>query len=551
MVVFKNKKQKPYFDLALKETGHVLYPTAASSVTTRIVYTGVPYKCIGESGLEKKGIQAILQGAVNPVIFNPGQLVFCGFNPADYPRILQITNFQTSGAMLCNPVIDFLTWERTCWSENGLHQFVNLWTNIFTQAANHLKLSTSGLELSSTRNAHEISSVGSKRVDKVVFLNHIPIIKIEEKSTESELGAAQKELVGKMSEDWLLLHNDVPFFIGVAVAGWKWSFHKIDLKTYREFEADNGSFLRKPMLELDLASNRELGIIAALRLASLLQCFNKLVPPRTVQLEKKYERGSKQIRVCLEHVEKFYPKAVKERVSKVLQLISTNDIKDTIRLQNEKDGRLFLGPVGRECHPGFMTIPQIFVAIRTVLSVLKNLHTIIKWCHCDVRWPNIIFVPKTKTYILVDFEFACPINSPIPDDLKSEFKNPNLLQKGQWDQSGDTYQVVLMVEQALKVHGVTTPVCKKEQEMNFSDADQLIQELDALAKRLSVSDGGQVGVCAVKYARTGFRCLGQRSYRPTHLCNPFVGHRSNFCFSSSRDRRRDRQYKCAGGFIRI
>ena len=106
--------------------------------------------------------------------------------------------------------------------------------------------------------------------------------------------------------------------------------------------------------------------------------------------------------------------------------------------------------------------------------------------HCDVRWPNIIFVPKTRKYILVDFEFARAINAPVPAELKQEFTNPNLSQTRQWDQSGDTYQVVLMIESALKVHVITNPVFTEHEKQNFLDADQLIQRLDALRSVFNV-----------------------------------------------------------------
>ena len=76
-----------------------------------------------------------------------------------------------------------------------------------------------------------------------------------------------------------------------------------------------------------------------------------------------------------------------------------------------------------------------------VLRVLTRLHRL-EWCHCDLRWPNIVYTYDGNAPLLIDFEYARKIGDPVPRDLKiidGQIKN------NKWDSQADVYQVGQMI----------------------------------------------------------------------------------------------------------
>ena len=146
----------------------------------------------------------------------------------------------------------------------------------------------------------------------------------------------------------------------------------------------------------------------------------------------------------------------KERVKKVLNLIQDNKIENTIQLLKHKQPfpsptqPLLLGPVGRECHPKYLPYDEMTKAINTVLKVLDNLHQK-QWCHCDVRWPNVILDIKKNEFVLIDFEYARMDGQDCPP-IKDQFIHPEISHTRKWYAFGDTYQVVLMINGWKKQH---------------------------------------------------------------------------------------------------
>ena len=67
----------------------------------------------------------------------------------------------------------------------------------------------------------------------------------------------------------------------------------------------------------------------------------------------------------------------------------------------ETNGPLKLKPVGRVCDPKFMRFSEMAQAIKAVLHALAELHKR-DFCHCDVRWPNVIFDVWNNTFVLTE-----------------------------------------------------------------------------------------------------------------------------------------------------
>lgn len=112
---------------------------------------------------------------------------------------------------------------------------------------------------------------------------------------------------------------------------------------------------------------------------------------------------------------------------------------------------LLLGPVGRECHPKYLSHVDMTKAITTVLQVLERLHSF-GWCHCDVRWPNVILdVIGTGEFVLIDFEYARKVNEECPG-IKKRFIHTDLQKENKWRKFGDTHQVVLMIQDWVEAH---------------------------------------------------------------------------------------------------
>lgn len=115
---------------------------------------------------------------------------------------------------------------------------------------------------------------------------------------------------------------------------------------------------------------------------------------------------------------------------------------------------LFLTPVGRECHQKCLTRDEMRKAITTVLGVLDKLHKM-GWCHCDVRWPNVILDVKGGAdggnFVLTDFEYARKTGETCPP-VKKDFIHPEILETGLWHEFGDTHQVVLMIKGWMETH---------------------------------------------------------------------------------------------------
>lgn len=393
--------------------------------TPRLVFKTVAYDC---GSIEDEGIPQVK--------VNLGQVSGIALN-TDL-AILQIGEFLSHG-QFSHTVLRFLTWLRRGKNEPAIHELVDLWVEIVIVA--------SGLDqcrLVKRRDSTDLSTSGTDRCDVIVELNGVAVIRIEEKrsASDSQLREAHGDLVRKMDEKWLRQHPKLPYVIGIAAAGQTWNLYKI---------TKGQSNVCEPWMRLDLRSQqgREAAVAAAITCARVLKDFsnNNKVNPRTVPFETTQKRTNCSIYITLQRVEKRYTdENVQKKVLEVLRAIKDNGIDNTIRLipnptQAHLSRALVLEPVGWECDPKSMGHLDVAKAVVTVLHTLSQLHRI-GWCHCDVRWRNIIFDPKNKKHILIDFEHARRIGDPVPKNLRRDVILPGTKK---WDQAADTFQVVCML----------------------------------------------------------------------------------------------------------
>ena len=99
-----------------------------------------------------------------------------------------------------------------------------------------------------------------------------------------------------------------------------------------------------------------------------------------------------------------------------------------------------------------MRFSEMAQAIKAVLHALDKLHEL-GICHCDVRWPNVIFDVQNDTFVLIDFEYARPVESELPS-IKHAFIPEGVRKHGKWNTSGDVHQVVQMIQGWAKIHNI-------------------------------------------------------------------------------------------------
>ena len=179
---------------------------------------------------------------------------------------------------------------------------------------------------------------------------------------------------------------------------------------------------------------------------------------------------------------RYTDRETRAQVIKVLQLIQRERIQGTIQfIAPEAAGTPFPGPtaplllrpVGRECHPDRLSRDHMTKAISAVRKVLDSLHHF-EWCHCDVRWPNVILDVTNNEFVLIDFEYARKVGQPVPE-IRKEYIHPKIVKTGKWNIFGDTHQLVMMVKRWMDVTSDTNDRSQK-----------LLESLQALAKKQGI-----------------------------------------------------------------
>ena len=189
-------------------------------------------------------------------------------------------------------------------------------------------------------------------------------------------------------------------------------------------------------------SDRIKAVRFAVRLARLLVRYKDLVAPHGVPYFSKRKRDvGGSIEICDKHVIKQYQsKQVCDSVKTVLEAVRKAGISNTIYLSEQNGAKnkkaLLLEPVGVQRSP--QDYNEMVKTVVVVLMTVIRLHRI-DYCHCDLRWPNIIFDSHNNP-ILIDFEYARHIGSPTPVGLKHRYVDKKCIGSN-WDIEADAFQV--------------------------------------------------------------------------------------------------------------
>jgi serine/threonine protein kinase len=92
---------------------------------------------------------------------------------------------------------------------------------------------------------------------------------------------------------------------------------------------------------------------------------------------------------------------------------------------------IFLAPVGVAVLPS--SEHELIQCLECVLEALVALHAR-NLMHRDIRWPNVLRIPKTNEWILIDFDDAtiCPADNSTASHLTKDSHAPEMFQLGKF-----------------------------------------------------------------------------------------------------------------------
>lgn len=339
------------------------------------------------------------------------------------------------GKLFCDWMENIHTGTR---AEDGLHGRDDLLLRISI-------LITDGA-LRSERNIVSFSTKHERRSDVYLALPGCPpLVYVEEKALEGDLPVANKELNEKFCP---LPHyeRELDFIIGIAIAGNFVCFGQLSLA---------GGFHPLHTFNLNELSQRASCVTAAINVGrwALHAIQKQLVMPVPFPIGQKQTNPRRDITLLSEGIiKKKYKQLEEQQRDWLYKLYNYVQVGNKIRYfecateitvdpSSSSQLSLTLRPFGvvASSRPP-RTLPEFRTAIHCVLTCLTDLHAA-GWAHLDIRWSNIVYMSPAE-WVVIDAEFARPLKSPFPADLKT--KDPEAIVA---DEQADCYMVgLLMIE---------------------------------------------------------------------------------------------------------
>ncbi|CAB4374990.1 unnamed protein product [Rhizophagus irregularis] len=300
------------------------------------------------------------------------------------------------------------------------------------------------------------TTVGNKRPDFLCWTNDVLLFKGEEKADAKDFSIAERELEDKFNKFDPLNFGNIQFMLCYAVAGPNLRFYAID-------GSPNASPLNRlvPLSNrLDIKNSRDRVSILCIviNIARIIRTVSGRIPRPIVPIGKRMKLEKSTITFFDDSVEK---------------MVSLNDLPHA----NDQNRVAFLLAVYNcaKGHPGLIQIkegggPKIRnrgtyrVVFETrgrniqlnnenevremALSVLTGLAWLHEngYVHCDIRVPNIVFVPGVEDYkyVLIDFEHS-NTSGFSPSELLKDWDSRTLNKKNKYTTQSDLYQFGKMI----------------------------------------------------------------------------------------------------------
>ncbi|CAB4400459.1 unnamed protein product [Rhizophagus irregularis] len=300
------------------------------------------------------------------------------------------------------------------------------------------------------------TTVGNKRPDFLCWTNDVLLFKGEEKADAKDFSIAERELEDKFNKFDPLNFGNIQFMLCYAVAGPNLRFYAIDGSP----NANPLNHLVPLSNRLDIKNSRDRVSILCIvvNIARIIRTVSGRIPGSIVPIGKRMKLEKSTITFFDDSVEK---------------MVSLNDLPNA----NDQNRVAFLLAVYNcaKGHPGLIQIkegggPKIRnrgtyrVVFETrgrniqlnnenevremALSVLTGLAWLHEngYVHCDIRVPNIVFVPGVEDYkyVLIDFEHS-NTSGFSPSELLKDWDSRTLNKKNKYTTQSDLYQFGKMI----------------------------------------------------------------------------------------------------------
>ena len=213
----------------------------------------------------------------------------------------------------------------------------------------------------------------------------------EEKDTE-RIDAAVDDLRRKFQ--WVAIFDRLPFVFGVAINR---SHFQVLAMTSTGIQS---IFHTSTVTDADRWSC----VVASVNIARVLRYFigNSLFIPITLNMNMWMNRpNGKNIRIGMSYVEVTYNDPVEFDRLKTFYTSTSNVVPHMERLEKPATNKFCLIPVGVPRKPA--NEDELRSALVHLLECITALHTL-GYCHCDIRWSNIVYADGG--WYLIDCTFA-------------------------------------------------------------------------------------------------------------------------------------------------
>ncbi|KAH9253691.1 hypothetical protein BASA81_008309 [Batrachochytrium salamandrivorans] len=281
--------------------------------------------------------------------------------------------------------------------------------------------------ITTATNGPRTSPSGANRPDFLLYIGNLLVFRGEEKKQGAPISVAHTELTSKMEVWNPLFFGDIPYIIGYALAGSRFQLYALHPNA-RAQRTPNAVLTRStpvsPVLDLANVTDRITLIKYMVNLVRVLQALAEMAPEDAPKLGGNYVNPrpysgtysalvfeTAYVRKVLLNMlgsESFNFDALRVLYRLIEEKKIINTIKCAKDYPKSEDQRgmvllrLHLYPLGRCVLPN--SAESLKSCLLAVLDALASMHKH-KFCHRDVRWPNIIQLADGK-WMLIDLDYA-------------------------------------------------------------------------------------------------------------------------------------------------
>ncbi|CAK4665499.1 unnamed protein product, partial [Aphanomyces euteiches] len=323
-------------------------------------------------------------------------------------QLLQCRNLTT---MIETYFIDCTTPVKEMASENTWQQFYDDLFRITKQLC-----LAKGILLNFRRNrvGNTGTTLGTFRPDLILHYDGMVLLRGEEKSSTTVIDASCDELTKKMRKWNPMLYGDLPYILGYATSGSRLKIVVIDRSLHAEKVLEFYSILAQKEDVVKTFYNLSFFLAAMIKL-SKRSCESTLMPytphatnRRTIELmddvvKRTINRdqcaGEDDFRRLINVYKTLQALSNRERGRSHLQTVRKLKLTD----QNDSSLKVQLAPLGFSRKPE--NAEEVFEWLLGMVTALKLWHGS-NYCHGDIRWRNIVYVPTSNPgyWVLIDMD---------------------------------------------------------------------------------------------------------------------------------------------------